>query len=216
MVHANCTRWLILFLALGASVALSAATDGAAEKIKVEGFDAPRMARAIFEATNRMRTQLGLPAFRGLAKLDDAAETQARIGALFRPPSHTNPFPLIATPRDRVKLTGLKPRFVAENIAMLAIYDVPSGAGFYRLKGETEVRDDKTGQPLRVHTYESFATAVVEAWMNSPGHRASIVDKRLEYLGCCALPAQSQSGIDMIFAVQVFYTPEGRERNAGR
>lgn len=197
---------------------VAVASDGAnvSDKVNVDEFDGPRMARAIFEATNRVRAQFGVPAFRPLAKLDDAAETQARIGALFRPPSHTNPFPMIATPLDRVKLTGLKPRHVAENIAMLSIYDVAAGIGFYRLKGETTLRDDKTGRPLREHTYESFAAAVVAAWMSSPGHRANILDRKLEYLGCSALPAQSQGGVDMVFAVQVFYTPEGRKRSGGR
>ena len=214
MLHATLARILGLMLLLGVAAASHGAN--AADKVSVEAFDAPRLARAIFEATNRVRAQLGLPAFRPLAKLDDAAETQARIGALFRPPSHTNPFPMIATPMDRVKLTGLKPKFVAENIAMLALYDVPRGTGFYRLKGETILRDDKSGQPLREHTYESFAAAVVAAWMNSPGHRANIVDTKLRYLGCSALPARSQSEVDMIFAVQVFFTPEGRERSAGR
>jgi uncharacterized protein YkwD len=169
------------------------------------------LARAIFEETNRVRAQLGLKPFRAEPKLDDAADTQARLGSVFRPPSHTNPFPMIATPLARVKLTGLHPKFVAENIATIPVYDVPSGVGFYRLKGEEALRDSRSGELLRRHTYRSFAAAVVAAWMNSPGHRANIVSQTLHFLGCSAQPAQSRDAVEMIFAVQVFYTPKGRD-----
>lgn len=178
-----------------------------AERIDPAAFDAPRMARAIFAATNRARTQAGLPAFRAAAALDDAADTQARIGAVFRPPSHTNPFPLIATPYDRVRLAGVDPRYVAENIALVPIYEAPANAGFYRLRGESVVRLERTGEPLRPHTYDGFAAAVVAAWLESPGHRAHLLDPKLRELGCSAALASSDTGIAMVFAVQVFCTP---------
>ncbi|MBA4135896.1 MAG: hypothetical protein C0518_01115 [Opitutus sp.] len=203
------SRALLLGLALIFFAGARAAETS--DVISVEDFDGPRLARAIFDETNRVRVQLGLKPFGAEPKLDDAADTQARLGSVFRPPSHTNPFPMIATPLDRVKLTGLQPKLVSENIATLSIYDVPPGVGFYRLKGEASLRDSKTGEPLRHHTYESFAAAVVAAWMNSPGHRANIVSQKLRYLGCSVQPAQSRDEVAMIFAVQVFYTPRGRE-----
>ncbi|MBI2514387.1 MAG: CAP domain-containing protein [Opitutae bacterium] len=193
---------------------LAFATSFAAQlpdTIEPASLDERLLARAIFEETNRVRAQLGLKAFGAEPKLDTAAETQAQIGSVFRPPGHTNPFPLIATPLDRVKFAGLNPEFVAENIAQISIYDVPSGGSIYYLKNDRTLRDARNGEPVRTHTYASFARAIVEAWMNSPGHRENIVNPKLRFLGCAAKMSQSQDGIPMVFAVQAFYTP--RKRN---
>lgn len=191
--------------------ALCALTTGFAaqlsDAIQPESLDERLLARAIFEETNRVRVTLGLKAFGAEPKLDDAAETQARIGSVFRPPSHTNPFPLIATPLARVKFAGLNPELVGENIAQISIYDVPSGGSIYYLKNDRTLRDARNGAPVRPHSYASFAHAIVEAWMNSPGHRENIVNPKLRFLGCAAKTSQSQDGIPMIFAVQAFYTP---------
>jgi uncharacterized protein YkwD len=35
-------------------------------------------------------------------------------------------------------------------------------------------------------TYLDCADAIVKQWMNSPGHRANILNSRLSYLGCGA------------------------------
>lgn len=183
-----------------------------AEKIEVRELDRALLAAAVFHETNRVRTRLGLKPFQPLEQLDDAAATQATIGALFRPPSHTNPFPLIATPLDRVKQTGLNPAQVAENIALLTVYDAPHGTGFYHLKDDPRLRNAKTGELLQFHSYRSIAVAVVTAWMNSPGHRANIVDPALTHLGCAVREAKSLSDIDMVFFVQVFSTPEKKPR----
>ncbi len=183
-----------------------------AEKIDVSALDRALLAAAVFHETNRVRARLGLKLFEPLEQLDDAAETQATIGALFRPPSHTNPFPLIATPLDRVKQTGLKAARVAENIALLTVYDAPSGTRFYHRKDDPWLRSSKTGELLQYHSYRSIAVAVVDAWMNSPGHRANIVEPALTHLGCAVREAKRISDIDMIFFVQVFSTPEKRPR----
>lgn len=193
------------------AVVLTGVPAAAAElldTIRPEQLDEPLLARAIFAETNRVRVQLGLKVFRAEPKLDDAADTQARMGAVFRPPSHTNPFPLIATPLDRVKFAGLDPELVAENIAQISIYDVPSGVSIYYLKNDRTLRDARDGQPVRTHTYASFAEAIVQAWMNSPGHRENIMNAKLSFLGCAAKISRSQDDIPMIFAVQAFFTPK--------
>lgn len=201
---------LILALALictglsGAPHAVAAKLDDA---LDVHALDQPLLARAIFAETNRVRVAAKLKAFKAEPKLDEAADTQAQMGSVFRPPSHTNPFPLIATPADRVKFAGLEPERVAENIALLSIYNVPTGVNIYFSKQDPTLRDMRSGEPVRVHTYASFARAIVEAWMNSPGHRANILEPKLRYLGCAVRPAKSQENVDMIFGVQAFYTP---------
>lgn len=177
------------------------------DRIDVTKLDRQLLARAIFEETNRVRVAAKLRAFKTEPKLDEAADTQAQMGAVFRPPSHTNPFPLIATPLDRVKFAGLEPDYVAENIALLAIYDAPTGTDIYVTNKDATVRDLRNGEPVRTHTYASFARAIVAAWMASPGHRANILEPKLRYLGCAVRPTKSLEDVDMIFGVQAFYTP---------
>ena len=177
---------------------------GLAEKLEPGQTDLVLLGAAIFHETNRVRQQLGLRVLRPLEPLDVAAETQAKIGAFLRPPSHTNPFPLIATPLDRVRFAGLEPSEVAENIALVTIYDAPRGADFYTLKGDPRLRDAQTGKLLEPHTIGGFARSIVEAWMNSPGHRAAMLDPRFRYLGCSASEARSPQDVDLVFGVQVF------------
>jgi len=204
---------LSLFFALAAH-AVRAAT--LTDVIDPAALDEPLLSRAIFDETNRVRAGLGLKSFGAEPKLNDAAETQARIGSLFRPPGHTNPFPMIATPLDRVKFAGLEPDRVAENIAQISIYDVPSGGSIYYLKNDRTLRDARNGNPVRTHTYASFAQAIVQAWMNSPPHRENVVSTTLRYLGCAAKISRSQDDIPMIFAVQSFFTPKRKRVAIGR
>lgn len=178
------------------------------EPLSVAQLDKELLAAAIFHETNRVRSQLGLKPFRGDEPLDSAAETQADIGSLFRPPSHTNPFLFIATPVDRVRQAGLDPSLVAENIALISVFNIPSGTGLFQLKDDPRFRDVRTGEPAGLHTYRSYAVNVVEEWMNSPGHRANIVNPRFQFLGCAVRETKSLTGIDMVFAVQVFHTPK--------
>jgi len=201
---------LRVLVLLGLTAVIGRGAEGARDEVAAESLDAARVARAIFEESNRVRARLGLPAFQADARLDSAAETQARIGHLQRPVRHTLPFPSVATPADRVRAAGVNARFVAENIALFSVFDVPLGAQFYRLRGETQLRDSRTGQPLRRHTVASFATAIVEAWMNSPAHRANLVDARLTHLGCAVYGVPGTDGADSVFAVQVFCTPQRR------
>jgi uncharacterized protein YkwD len=208
MVSTSLVRLVLCVLAC----ALVTATNGRAAKltdtIDITALDQVLLSRAIFEATNRVRVAEKLKPFRPEPKLDSAADTQAGVGSIFRPPSHTNPFPLIATPLDRVKFAGLEPRYVAENIALLAVYAMPDGALLYRMKGESVLRDSRTGDAVRRHSYQSFAPAIVKAWMDSPGHRANILNPKLQYLGCAVRPTSSKDDVEMIYAVQEFYSPK--------
>jgi uncharacterized protein YkwD len=189
--------------------------EALAATIDVATLDHALLSAAVFHETNRVRTRLGLKPFLPLEALDTAAGTQATIGVLLRPMSHTNPFPLIATPLDRVKQAGLTPRQVAENLALLTVFDAPPGTGFYHLKDDTRLRDARTGEVLLAHTYRSIAAAVVAAWMASPGHRENIVDPALLHLGCAVRPTKSLSEVDLIFFVQVLATPGRAARRGG-
>jgi uncharacterized protein YkwD len=175
--------------------------------IEVADFDRELMARAIFHETNQVRIEMGLPPFRRLPKLDEAADLEAAVGKVYQPPSHTNPFPMIGTPMERVEYVGLKAARVSENIALLSIYATEGGVGTLMREGVRRFVHPETHAELSRATYRWFARNVVHGWMNSPGHRANIVHPGLLYLGCSAQPSLSLNGVDQLFCVQVFFTP---------
>ena len=178
-------------------------------RIDIATFDRPLMATAIFHEANRVRGELGLPLFRHMPKLDDAADLEAGMGRVYQPPSHTNPFPMIGTPLERVKFVGLVPQLVAENIALLSIYDIDPnlGVGVVAYEGKKHFVNPDSEAELKPATYRGFAAEVVKAWMESPGHRMVLINPALLYLGCSVQPSVSVLGVDNLFCVQVFFTP---------
>lgn len=180
-----------------------------AARIDPANLDRALLAAAIFHETNRVRSRFNLPPLKSLAKLNDAADLQASVGGAVQPPAHTNPFLLIATPLDRVKYAGLDPLYVAENIALIPVYELSAGSGVGLLTKDHQTKfvDLVTGDELKPHTYAGFAAAVVQAWMDSPGHRANILNGTVHYLGCSVQSTRGDHGMGMVFSVQVFYTP---------
>lgn len=187
-------------------------------QIDAAHFDRELMATAIFHETNRVRQELGLRQFLKLPKLDAAADLEAAVGQVYQPPSHTNPFPSIGTAAARTRFVGLDPWRVAENIALISIYDVEPdvGVGVMVREGRRHFVHPRTLAELRPATYRGFATAVVKAWMASPGHRANLVDPSHLYLGCSAQPTVDMAGVDGLFCVQVFFTPTDQKPAGSR
>ena len=88
--------------------------------------------------------------------------------------------------RDRVAKEGLDTGRVGENVIMMSA-----------------LRPD--GAPPRGYTYAEYAALLVDAWMNSPPHRANILNPSFTYLGCAAqLGKGVRNGNDEIYADQVF------------
>jgi len=181
------------------------------QRIDPAHFDEALLSTAVFHETNRVRRRLGLPLFKHLAKLDDAADLKAAVGVFEPGLSHESYLPAIATPAARIASMGLEYQRIAENIARLPSYDLPAGikqVGVRKVGGREEYYRFDTGGPLELRTYESFAVYAVDSWMNSPGHRANIVNPALAALGCAARPCEEPvSGHAQIYAVQVFFTP---------
>ena len=205
---------LIAVLAPGSRPAEKPAKDFLARpeldaRIDVAAFNRTLMAEAIFEETNRVRREFKLRNFLLLPKLNEAADLEAAVGKVYQPPSHTNPFPMIGTPALRVKYAGLDASRVAENIALLPVYEVDSSAGVGTVvrEGRRVAVNATTGAGLKPATYRWFAAEVVKAWMNSPHHRENITDPKLLYLGCSVQPMVTLLGLDNLFCVQVFFNP---------
>lgn len=170
--------------------------------------DRALLSAAIFHQTNRQRRQLGLSLFRPLAKAAQAADTQANWAAVMGRSDHRNPIPNLEWPIDRVRATGLDPTMVGENLATSPIYDIGSATEVaIRREGTRNTYfNPLTGAEAPVHTYASFAAYVVARWMESPGHRANIVNPAHDYLGCAARPTKGVNGADLLCTAQVFVT----------
>lgn len=210
---------LVLGLALGVAAAdwqamkpeAFASLPEARARVDFSAFDADLMAAAIFHATNQVRTQLGLVPFAHLPALDRAATFKAVIGVGQGELVHENPLPLTATPADRVRAAGVNYRAVAENIARQSLLDLPPGVtevGVRQRGGRNEFYRADTKEPVQMHSYAAFGAVVVRAWMDSPGHRANLVNPEFTALGCAARPLLSAiARHEQIYAVQVFCTP---------
>lgn len=147
---------------------------------------------AIFWFTNVERRKYGLKLFQFHDKLKQMAtlhSEQMRTHSFF---DHENKFDSrYKTLKNRMDLMrdGLFNGFMsyAENIADCPVikandpftYSVKDGfVHFYTMDGKD----------FFPYTYSEMAKSVVDGWMNSPGHRANILNPNYIYLGCgCAL-----------------------------
>jgi uncharacterized protein YkwD len=155
--------------------------------MNLDAFDHDLLSGAIFQETNVARVANGINTLINLTELDHAADMQASYLALTLTVGHYSMFPHEHRVVDRVDLSGLDPARVAENAIMLAASRAPD-----------EVRTD--------YTYAEFAAQIVDGWMNSPGHRANLLDPSYTHLGCAARLAHGfREGDRRIFATEVFY-----------
>lgn len=177
--------------------------------IDPDNLDLTRLAAALFHETNRVRHRLKLPLYAWNPLLDRAADLQASSSALSRTAGHTHLLPALATPWDRVKHVGLEASMVGENALLIAVLDVPQdhGISINHVNDEKVFVDGRSGRPIAPHTYASFAVAALEAWMSSPPHRETLMNPDFRYVGCGGRSTKSINGLDLIAAIQVFFTP---------
>ena len=152
-------------------------------------FDAGLLAREIFHATNEVRRQQGVAPLKPDARLAAAAEGQAAMLAIRIHSGHDSPLANQGDPFARVLATGLAEGVVAENAATLGARNQAAG---------------------RDYTYRELAGVIVQAWMDSPGHRANLLNPALHSLGCGARVAVLLQNQPVVYAIQDFYTPVPR------
>lgn len=165
---------------------------------------------AVFHETNRQRQQHSLPPFIFDPRVRELAQLQSRAMAEQGFVAHENPAdPEKKTLMDRVKLVGLNPSFVAENVASAFGRAYKSGRKFYirEENGRKIYSYSPQGPPIPMHTYISFAEALVDSWMNSPGHRKNILHPSPKFLGCSCQPAKKPDELVTFYCTQNFYSP---------
>ncbi len=190
------------------------ATKEAKEEIRFDAVKSELLSAAVLHETNRRRVAEGLPALKHHAKAMAAAEIQSQIMQKRGAISHENPeVPKYATLIKRVQSVGVNPGFAAENVATAFGLRYDSGRNFYKReeRGKTIFSYTPEGPGMPPHTYESFARALVEAWMNSPGHRKNILHQAPEYLGASCLVSVGKSDMPIFYCTQVFLAPLKRQ-----
>jgi uncharacterized protein YkwD len=165
----------------------AAAAPLADSNLVPEHFDAGLLAAHIVAETNRVRLANGAGALSRNDALDGAADEQASSMALAGEAEHDNPFPGEHNVAERVATQGVPGGHVGENVIMMPLLRDPDG----------------TLQPC---TYAEFAARLVDAWMNSPGHRANMLEPRFTHIGCAARLAHGGIAANLrVYACQVFY-----------
>jgi len=129
------------------------------QRIVESGYDSDLLEAAIFYETNRQRSLHGLKQFKFDYNLYVCAHNHSYDMVEYNFFSHTSVVEGKTTMSDRMKQVGYANRACAENIVYTYIED----------------------------TYAESAKSVVDVWMNSPGHRANILNPDYTHLGCGAV-----------------------------
>ena len=185
-------------------------TTAAQKEIDPASLDTNILAAAILHATNKHRKEQRLEPLQFHEDARRAAAIQAGIMKERGSISHVNPqHPKYRTLENRVSAAGLKYRYIAENVATAFGLQYEAGKPFFTRseEGEAVFSYEPRGKPIPQHTYASFAEALVNNWMESPGHRKNILSESAEFLGASCFPARDDTGMTKFFCAQVFFTP---------
>lgn len=183
----------------------------AQKRIDPAEIDSDLLDAAVFHETNRRRQEQGLPALSYSRKAREMASMQSDSMAEHDAVSHTNPSDSSKrTLRDRAAQAGLaRAKFLAENVASAFGRRYKSGEKFYvqDRDGRKIYSYEPNGPPIPMHTYISFARALVDGWMDSPGHRKNILTREAQQLGCACVSARSDTAMERFYCTQVFVSP---------
>jgi uncharacterized protein YkwD len=185
-----------------------------ARAINLDAPDNRLLVAAVFQETNRRRREHHLPPLEPDERLDAAADGQARTMALMLHISHESPLKGHVTPADRVRAAGLNPSFVAENVATTPLLSLDGAEAVRRegTEGQVTFVFSETGRSVPAHTYASIAAALLDRWMESPGHRANILNPAGSHLGCGVCGAKGVGELPIVYVAQIFCAP--RETSA--
>lgn len=96
--------------------------------------------------------------------------------------SHTSSVPGQKKFSLRIKISGVKFRSAAENIARFNRYQL--GTTAFKIISKSGCKfASSSGQEIAAHTYASMAQTVVAGWMGSSGHRKNLLIRRIKYTG---------------------------------
>jgi len=177
------------------------------EQIDFSSINYPLLQASIFYETNQQREKAGVAPLMFHQSLEVAAFDHAQDMKAYEFFSHTSVVSGKESVRDRALLAGFSWSMLGENIAKSFGLDYQAGTPVYSPNHNGGYFSyEYRGEPIIPHTYLSFAKAIVNQWMNSPGHRANILNVNYGYLGIGAAHYQNAAFymMDNFYGVQVF------------
>ncbi len=90
--------------------------------------------------------------------------------------THRSTVPGRASLKQRIKASGLSFRTGSENIGMVHRYQVDNRR--FRVVSASQCKFEANGKTLPPHSYATLSRHIVDLWMNSPGHRKNILDRK--------------------------------------
>jgi len=155
--------------------------SGLADRFTPEEF-----AAALLAETNRVRAAHGRKPLQAHPALQAAADDQACTLSLSGRCEHYSPVAGQHTALERAQWHGLDHGRVGENVLAMSLRE-PDGAA---------------------PSCASVAADAVSQWMNSPGHRANLLNRDFTHFGgAVRLTAPLGGGTERVYGVQVFATP---------
>lgn len=175
------------------------------QRIDPAKFDFELLEAAVFYATNEKRVQFDLPIFtydRFLLRSSRLHSANMKQYNFF---SHVNrKKKAFKTPHLRIRYVGGRFKGTAENIAKFSVLELPADNSY--LIGKNGKLQDKSGNELQGRTYKSLGKMIVDAWMDSEGHRENILGE-YQYLGCgISKIDRAKDGMPSVYITQNFGT----------
>lgn len=201
------TLWTLILSTLLISTGASARSKG---PMRFDALNLDRLEAEICVATNEIRVAHGLKALPRSAPLAKAARGHASRMARLKFFGHDDPTdPARATPADRARLAGVSNPYIAENVAVRTGLRIGDGDAVYVVDRARGIFSTRPGGPqVPAHSYRSFAQAILDQWMASPGHRENILSGDGKQMGC-GVALRYKQGMPRLYGVQMFQWFEG-------
>lgn len=173
----------LLVFAVPADACSRGSVAGANRMIVPErGINAALLDAAVLVEVNYYRCRAGLSRLRPEKRLRNVASGHSKWMARTQNVTHTSTAFGSGTLKGRMKRTGLKWRAGAENIGKIYRFQLGNRRFFVR-DGATCQFTTVGGALISQHSYQSLARYVVGLWVDSPGHRKNIMDRRMTMVG---------------------------------
>ena len=161
-------------------------------RIDLLNFDMHFLNAAVFHLTNIERSNADLPLFGFYDNLYKSAALHSESMIEYDYFDHENRFQKKwHTPKDRILYFDSSYRFLAENILENNLLEHEGEILKYRtVKNSDGTLQylDFNGNEIKYGSYFYIAKRLVLQWMNSPPHRANILDDNMRLLACsCAI-----------------------------
>ncbi len=159
--------------------------------INLEAIDYRLLNAAVFHETNRQRHRHSKPPLKFSDPLLDAAMAHSQQMVKHKFLGHKNPHNKdLQQVKDRLKEAGWSSSSYGENVSDAFFIQYEGGKSLIKKQEEGKTvfyRPLLFGlltKKVPIHTYQSFARALVDFWMSSPPHRKNILNPHYTHLGC--------------------------------